>query len=253
MKLQELLSKKKENLLNIYFTAGFPYLNSLPEIVKSLEQSGVDMVEIGIPYSDPLSDGPTIQQSNSAAIANGISLDLIFKQLEYLQTRIPKIMMGYYNSVFQYGMEKFCESCVQTGISGIILPDLPIDIWVSKYKNMFENYGLSTIFLITPKTSIERIRKIDASTSSFIYAVSSAGTTGAKNGILGAASYLQKINELRLDNPILLGFNIAGPEDFKVACRYTNGGIIGSAFIKHIKNSTQLSKDIAQFIDYIKS
>lgn len=253
MKLQELLKIKKENLLNIYFSAGFPHLNSLTEIIKSLEQSGVDMVEIGIPYSDPLSDGPTIQHSNSIALDNGISLELIFQQLENTPTNIPKILMGYYNSVFQFGMERFCQKCAETGVSGIILPDLPLDIWKPAYKSIFETYGLSTIFLITPETSIERIKKIDEETTSFIYAVSSAGTTGTKKGILGAELYLKKIQSLQLKNPVLVGFNIASPEDFKFACNFTNGGIIGSAFIKHIAKSQKLSESITDFIHYIKS
>jgi len=252
MKLQELLNHKKHNLLNIYFSAGFPQLNSLPEIIRALEKSGVDMVEIGIPYSDPLSDGPTIQESNSIALKNGISLELIFEQLESFESQIPKIMMGYYNSVFQFGMERFCKKCAQTGVSGVILPDLPLDIWESKYKMTFEEFGLSAIFLITPETSEDRIRKIDDKTSSFIYAVSSAGTTGTKKGILGAEDYLKRIQSLNLKSPVLVGFNIGSPEDFNFACKYSNGGIIGSAFIKHIKESNQLTQDISQFINYIK-
>ncbi len=252
MTLQELLKHKNKNLLNIYFSAGFPQIDSLPIVLDSLEKAGVDMVEIGIPYSDPLSDGPTIQQSNSIALENGISLELIFQQLESSSATITKIMMGYYNSVLQFGMRKFCENCAQNGVSGVILPDLPVDIWEKQYQSLFDEFGISAIFLITPETSEERIRMIDEKTTSFIYAVSSAGTTGTKKGILGAADYLKRIQNLRLKNPVLVGFNIASPDDFRFACTYANGGIIGSAFIKHIKESDNLSKDISQFIHFIK-
>lgn len=252
MTIQERLKQKKKNLLNIYFTAGFPQIDSLPIILESLEKAGADLVEIGIPYSDPLSDGPTIQQSNSIALKNGISLELIFEQLESSSSTIPKIMMGYFNSVLQFGMRKFCEKCAQNGVSGVILPDLPIDIWEQQYKSLFEEFRISAIFLISPETSEERIRMIDEKSTSFIYAVSSAGTTGTKKGILGAEGYLKRIQGLQLKNPVLVGFNIGSREDFEFACRFTNGGIIGSAFIKHIKESRDLTNDIIQFIDFIK-
>jgi tryptophan synthase alpha chain len=253
MTLQELFKNKDHDLLNIYFSAGFPHIDSMAEILDSLEKSGADMVEIGIPYSDPLSDGPTIQKSNSIALKNGISLELIFQQLENSSSSLPKIMMGYYNSVLQFGMKKFCARCAQTGVSGVILPDLPIEIWEQQYKSLFEEFGLSAIFLITPETSEERIRMIDQKTTSFIYAVSSAGTTGTKKGIFGAEDYLKRIQSLQLTNPVLVGFNIGSPEDFQFANKFANGGIIGSAFINHIKESTDLTKDINNFIHYIKS
>lgn len=253
MTLQQLFQQKQNRLLNIYFSAGFPQIDSLPLIIQSLEKAGVDMVEIGIPYSDPLSDGPTIQQSNSVALKNGISLELIFDQLAETSSQIPKIIMGYFNSVFQFGMRRFCERCVQTGISGVILPDLPLDIWEKQYQSLFEEFGLSAIFLISPETSEERIRLIDQKTTSFIYAVSSAGTTGTKQGILGAENYLKRIQSMKLKNPVLTGFNIASPDDFQFASQYTNGGIIGSAFIRHIQNSKDLARDIQEFIHYIKS
>lgn len=253
MTLKQLLALKKKALLNIYFTAGFPQLNSLPQIIHSLEKAGADMVEIGIPYSDPISDGPTIQHSNSIALKNGINLELIFKQLENLSSDIPKIMMGYFNPVLQYGVRKFCKKCAQNNISGLIIPDLPIEIWKSKYKSIFEEYGISTIFLISPETSEKRIRMIDEHTTSFIYAVSTAGTTGARKGILDAQNYLQRIKSMQLKNPVLVGFNIANSKDFRFACSYTNGGIIGSAFIRHIKESKHLDKSVSQFIKNIKS
>jgi len=253
MTLQELLKTKQESLLNIYFTAGYPELDSLPMLLQSLESAGADMVEIGIPYSDPISDGPTIQKSNAKALENGISLSLIFQQLESSSAKIPKIMMGYFNTVLQFGVEDFCKKCHSTGVSGIILPDLPLDIYLKNYKSTFESYGLSFILLITPETTEDRIRHIDQHSSTFIYAVSSSGATGTKKGIQGAASYLERLQSLKLNHPLLVGFNISGPEDFEFASTYTQGGIIGSAFIKHITNSKDLSKDSHQFIHYIKN
>lgn len=251
MKIQELFKESNKALLNIYFTAGFPQLNSLTEILESLETSGVDLVEIGIPYSDPISDGAVIQNSNSIALNNGITLELIFKQLKTTQTKIPKIMMGYFNSILQFGMERFCIECVNTNISGVILPDLTLDIWLEEYKAIFDKYGLSLIFLITPETSEERIRFIDKYSSSFIYAVSSSGTTGGEKGIKGAEAYLRRIQKMKLQHPVLVGFNISKPEDYLFACKYTRGGIIGSAFINHIESSTDLKLDIQKFITFI--
>lgn len=253
MRLQELFKQDQKPLLNIYFSAGFPQLDSLPMLLKSLEEAGADMVEIGIPYSDPLSDGPIIQHSNSIALENGISLELIFQQLESSSSHLPKIMMGYFNSVLQFGVEEFCKRCFENDISGVILPDLPLEIYQRKYQDVFEKYQLSFILLITPETTEERIRKIDEHSTSFIYAVSSAGTTGTKKGIQGAEKYLQRIESMNLKTPVMVGFNISRPEDFKFACKYTRGGIIGSAFIKHIENSKDLSQDSHQFINYIKS
>lgn len=250
--LQELFQQNKKPLLNIYFTAGFPQLDSLPVLLNSLEEAGADMVEIGIPYSDPISDGPTIQHSNSIALKNGISLELIFDQLKTSSSKIPKIMMGYFNTVLQFGVETFCKKCASNGIAAVILPDLPLDIYQMKYQTIFENYGLNMIFLITPETSDERIHYIDRNSSSFIYAVSSSGTTGTKKGIQGAEDYLKRIQKLDLKSPVMVGFNISSPEDFQFASKYTRGGIIGSAFIKHLEKSKDLSQDIHQFIQYIK-
>jgi len=252
MTIQELFKQAKRPLLNIYFTAGFPELNSMPVLLETLSVSGVDMVEIGIPYSDPLSDGTVIQNSNSIALKNGIALSMIFRQLKKSPTSIPKIMMGYFNTVLQYGMEHFCRKCYETGVSGVILPDLPINIWLNQYKSIFEEYGLSNIFLITPETTDERIRFIDRYSTSFIYAVSSSGTTGRIHGIRDCEDYLKRINGLSLNHPVMVGFNIRNADDFYFACKYTHGGIIGSAFIKHIKNSKDIISDTKQFVSLIK-
>lgn len=253
MNLRDLFDQNKSPLLNIYFTAGFPELDSMPVLLDSLEKAGADMVEIGIPYSDPLSDGPVIQSSNAKALANGITLELIFNQLAQHPTLIPKIMMGYYNSVMQYGIEAFCAACSQTGVSGVILPDLPIEYWEKKHKNLFESHGLSNIFLVTPETSEARIRRIDGLSSSFIYAVSSSATTGSKNGIRGAAAYLARLQAMNLQHPVLVGFNIRNRDDFSFAAGYTRGGIIGSAFIRHIEASKNLEADSLQFVKSIKN
>ena len=252
MTLNELFKNKKKNLLNIYFTAGYPKIDSLPEILESLEESGVDMVEIGLPYSDPLSDGPTIQQSSSIAIKNGITTELVFQQLKMTESTIPKIIMGYFNAVFLYGVEEFCKKCKEVGVSGIILPDLPMDIYKEKYEATFEQYDLSFISLVTPETSDERFHQIDENSTSFIYAVSSSSTTGKGNGIQSSERYLKRLKEMKLKHPLMVGFNISEKEDFEFATKYTSGGIIGSAFIKHISNSNNLKEDIHSFINNIR-
>lgn len=250
--IQDVLKTKSKNLLNIYLTAGFPTINSMPEILAGLEEAGVDMVEIGMPYSDPLSDGPIIQESSAIAIKNGMTTDLIFEQLAQYTGKIPKIMMGYFNAVYVYGVEKFCEKCAETGVRGVIIPDLPMDIFQEKYHAYFERHGIATIFLITPQTSEERIRFIDENSSAFIYAVSSASTTGKGTGIKSAKAYLERLQRMNLKSPLLVGFNIGTKDDFDFACKYTAGGIIGSAFIKHIKNSKNLKRDTQAFIKAIK-
>lgn len=251
MNIQEVFKQDNGSLLNIYFTAGYPTIDSMPVLLDALSESGVDMVEIGIPYSDPLCDGPTIQNSNAIALKNGISLELIFEQLRTYPTAIPKIMMGYYNSVLQFGMENFCQKCAECGVSGVILPDLPIDLWLEKYKLIFAQYSLSNIFLISPETPEDRIRYIDDHSSSFIYAVSSSGTTGGEQGIQGSEVYLKRISQMQLNHPILVGFNISKATDFEFASRYARGGIIGSAYIKQLANSHNLKQDTKNFISSI--
>jgi tryptophan synthase alpha chain len=212
--IRNLFEQKKEPLLNLYFTAGFPALESMPEILTGMQEGGTDMVEIGISYSDPISDGPTIQNSNSIAIKNGITTDLIFQQLSTCTSTIPKIMMGYFNLVFLYGIEKFCKNCQENGIQDVILPDLPLSIYQEKYQVTFEKYGIALIFLITPETSEERIRYIDNCSTSFIYAVSSSSTTGKGTGIKSAENYLSRLQKMNLKSPIMVGFNISSKADF---------------------------------------
>ena len=226
---------KENKLLSIYFTAGFPKLEDTVPILNHLQEEGVDMVEIGLPFSDPLADGPTIQESSTRALKNGMSSELLFQQLEGIREsiHIPLIIMGYFNPMLQYGITEFCQRCEAIGIDGLIIPDLPLEEYLEYYKSIFEKHGLSMIFLITPQTSEERIRKIDAYSDSFIYMVSSASTTGAKLGFGDEQNtYFQRIQEMNLKNPQIVGFGISNKSTFKQATSKVKGGIIGSAFIK---------------------
>ncbi|WP_422107597.1 tryptophan synthase subunit alpha [Winogradskyella sp.] len=234
---QKLQENKK--LLSIYFTAGYPDLNDTVNIIKNLETSGVDMIEIGLPFSDPLADGPTIQASSTAALKNGMTTETLFEQLKDIRASvsIPLIIMGYFNPVLQYGVEAFCKKCQELGIDGLILPDLPVDVYDEHYKTTFEKYGLINVFLITPQTSEERIRYIDSISNGFIYMVSSASTTGAKSGFGDTQTdYFKRIASLHLKNPQIVGFGISNNETFTKATQYAKGAIIGSAFIKHLTN-----------------
>lgn len=254
-RLTELFEKKSGNLLNIYFTAGFPALEDTTIILKALQDAGADMIEIGMPFSDPLADGPTIQQSSEAALENGMSIKKLFAQLKDLRSEItlPIILMGYLNPVMQYGIENFCKSCAEVSIDGIILPDLPFDEFNEFYAPYFEAHQLSNIFLVTPETSPRRLAQIDDSASGFIYAVSTNSTTGASSkDISSAATYFQKLKDADLKNPLMIGFNIHDKQTFDFACQYAKGAIIGSAFIKAIKDSKNLTYDINNFVKNIK-
>lgn len=248
--LKHLFETKKENLLSIYFSAGYPVLNSTTTIINQLGKSGVDFIEVGIPFSDPLADGPIIQKSGSIALKNGMNLNLLFEQLESIKdtNTTPLIMMGYWNSILQYGVRNFLESCQKVGVSGAILPDLPMEIYVKNYKKNFEKYDIPMVFLITPQTSEERIRQLDNISNSFIYAVSSSSTTGKKTGIEGSKEYLERIKNYQLKSPLITGFNIKNKTDFQFACKFTQGVVIGSAFIQSIKSETTLEKNIAEFV-----
>ncbi|TBN05586.1 tryptophan synthase subunit alpha [Hyunsoonleella flava] len=232
---QKLQEDKK--LLSIYFTAGYPEINDTVSIIQDLEKNGVDMIEIGLPFSDPLADGPTIQDSSTAALKNGMTTEVLFKQLEGIRemVSIPLIIMGYFNPMFQYGVEAFCKKCQELGIDGLIIPDLPVDVYHEKYQAIFEKYGLINVFLITPQTSDERIRYIDSISNGFIYMVSSASTTGAKSGFgEEQTAYFERIGNMNLNNPQVIGFGISNNETFTQATKYAKGAIIGSAFVKHV-------------------
>lgn len=244
--------KEDKKLLSIYFSAGYPALNDTVEIIKKLENSGVDMIEIGLPFSDPLADGPTIQESSTQALKNGMHTELIFEQLKDIRksVSIPLILMGYFNPMLQYGVEAFCRKCKEIGIDGFIIPDLPADVYHEQYKVIFEKYELLNIFLITPQTSDERIRYIDTISEGFIYMVSSASTTGAKSGFGDIQqNYFKRISDLNLKNPQIVGFGISNKETFLQATTYAKGAIIGSAFIKHLTHRGV--EHIDEFIDDI--
>jgi tryptophan synthase alpha chain len=251
-RIVELFQKKDQDILNIYFTAGYPQLQDTTTIIRALEEAGVDLIEIGMPYSDPLADGPTIQESGTQAIKNGMTLDLLFQQIEEVRqhSEIPLVMMGYFNQVMQYGEEKFFKRVAEVGVDGLILPDLPIFEYETFYKDMLEANDLTISFLITPQTSEERIRKIDALTRGFIYMVSNSSITGAKTGISEAQlAYFNRVNDMQLKNPRLIGFGISNYETFRTACKYSNGAIIGSAFIRTLAKA----KDIRQAtLDFVK-
>jgi tryptophan synthase alpha chain len=245
--------KEDKKLLSIYFTAGYPNLHDTAKIIQDLEKYGVDMIEIGLPFSDPLADGPTIQESSTAALRNGMHTELLFEQLRDIRktVSIPLIVMGYFNPVFQYGVESFCKKCQEIGIDGIILPDLPLDVYQEEYKTIFKKFGLINVFLITPQTSEERIRQIDAVSDGFIYMVSSASTTGAKTGFENKTqTYFERINAMDLKNPQIVGFGISNSDTFSQATRKAKGAIIGSAFIKHLtKNGVE---KIDEFVNGIR-
>lgn len=237
-KINQKLQEDKK-LLSIYFTAGYPNIDDTVSIIENLEKNGVDMIEIGLPFSDPLADGPTIQDSSTQALKNGMTTEVLFNQLKDIRktVNIPLIIMGYFNPIFQYGVEAFCKKCQELGIDGLIVPDLPVDVYHNEYQAIFETYGLINVFLITPQTSDERIRYIDSISKGFIYMVSSASTTGAKSGFSDEQTeYFERIAKMGLKNPQIIGFGISNNETFTQATKYAKGAIIGSAFVKHVTN-----------------
>jgi len=244
--------KEDKKLLSIYFTAGYPNTNDTVTIIQELEKNGVDMIEIGLPFSDPLADGPTIQESSTIAIQNGMTTSILFEQLATIRqtVNIPLIIMGYFNPMMQYGVEKFCQKCQEIGIDGLIIPDLPLSIYEKEYKSLFEKYNLKNIFLITPQTSIERIQQIDAISDSFIYMVSTSSVTGSQTGFgQEQMDYFARIEKLKLMNPQIIGFGISDKETFDQATQFQKGAIIGSAFIKDLTRNGV--KNISKFIKSI--
>ena len=236
-RINQTLNQDKK-LLSIYFTAGFPQLEDTVPILEQLQEADVDMIELGLPFSDPLADGPTIQESSTQALRNGMTTDKLFTQLEGIRARIhvPLIVMGYFNPMMQYGVERFCKRCQEVGIDGLIIPDLPADVYHEQYQSLFQQYGLLNMFLITPQTPDERIRYIDQVSEGFIYMVSSAATTGAQ-GSFGDTQqhYFQRIADMKLQSKLLVGFGISNAETYQAAVAHSQGAIIGSAFIKHLE------------------
>lgn len=246
-------SGKAGKILSIYFTAGYPSLDDTVEIIQELEKSGVDMVEIGLAFSDPLADGPTIQESSQIALENGMTTKLLFEQLKNIRdtVSIPLIIMGYFNPILQYGVEKFCRKCAEVGIDGLILPDLPLDEFEAHYSEIFKKYDLTNIFLITPQTSNARIRQIDKISKGFIYMVSSASVTGSADGFgKQQEEYFQRIASMKTANPLIVGFGVSDSKTFSQASAHSNGAIIGSAFIKMLSKKGKAG--ISDFIESIR-
>jgi tryptophan synthase alpha chain len=254
-KINALFSQKRKNILSIYFTAGFPALNDTERIILALQRGGVDLIEVGIPFSDPMADGPVIQASSTAALRNGMSLKLLFAQLAAVKTKvnIPLILMGYLNPIMQYGFEHFCRDCQETGISGMIIPDLTFHEYLQAYKPTADRYALKVIMLITPETSDARIRLIDAATDGFIYMVSAAATTGAQKTFdAQKQAYFRRITQMHLNNPLMIGFGISNKETLDVAFEYASGAIIGSKFISLLDDTKDPDAAVQQLLNSIK-
>ena len=249
-RINKLLETKKGRLLNVYCTAGFPELESTLTVMESLEANGADMIELGMPYSDPLADGPVIQASSTRALANGMTIAKLFDQLKDFrnQVHIPVILMGYMNPVLQYGFEKFCANAKAVGIDGLILPDLPVYEYETEYRAIIQKYELDFIFLVTPETSDDRIKKLDTLSSGFLYAVSSSSTTGKDKNMTDVSAYLKRLQNLELKNPVMVGFGIKDKNTFDAACSYANGAIIGTAYIKALEHSKDVAADTKQFL-----
>jgi tryptophan synthase alpha chain len=253
-RINQLFQDKKSNILSIYYTAGFPGLGDTLQIAEELERAGADMLEIGFPYSDPVADGPVIQASSKQALDGGMNLNLLFEQLKDLRSKvnIPILLMGYVNPMLQFGVENFCRACAEVGVDGCIVPDLPMVEYEEFYQDIFKKYNLSNIFLVTPQTSDERIRKIDSLTTGFIYLISSSATTG-KNLQLSQTTddYFSRIAGMNLKNPTMIGFGISNKAAFEKACQYANGAIIGTAFVKVLaadKSNENIEKFMEEFV-----
>lgn len=254
-RIERLFRSRNNNILSIDFTAGFPQLDDTLSIIRELDKYGVDMIEIGMPFSDPVADGPIIQQSSEKALKNGMSLNLLFTQLEKIRkmTDIPLILMGYINPFFRFGIENLLERCIETGIDGTIIPDLPVEEYMGSYETMFDRSGIINIFLLTPQTPPERITYLDSISKGFLYIVSTSSTTGTRSGFDSSQpDYFRKIRDLNLKTPGLIGFGISDKESFDLACTYANGAIIGSAFIKSLDEKGTLSENIERFIRILK-
>jgi tryptophan synthase alpha chain len=253
-RINKLFQEKKEHILSVYFTAGYPDLEDTVPIIQELVKNGVDLIEIGMPFSDPVADGPVIQHSSLIALQNGMSIRKLFDQLKDIRqvADIPLILMGYINPVLQYGVEAFCEKCREVGIDGLIIPDLPLSVYEEDFRTVFENNNLHNIFLITPQTSEDRMRTIDGISEGFIYMVSSNATTGAKSSVTDfQKDYFERVNLMKLKNPRMIGFGISNSETFRNACQYASGAILGSAFVKALEGTDLLEQKVSRFINSI--
>lgn len=256
-RIQELFNRKKDHVLNIYCTAGYPKLDSTLTVMQALQDNGADLIELGMPYSDPLADGAVIQASSTVALANGMTIQTLFQQLKGMRgdkagaIRVPVILMGYMNPVLQYGFEKFCADAAAAGVDGLILPDLPEYEFETEYGAIIKKYGLDFIFLVTPETSAERIKRLDALSTGFLYAVSSSSTTGKDKDMGNVSAYLQKLQEMKLKNPVLVGFGIKDKASFEAACEHAQGAIIGTAFIKALEGQEDVPNTVRQFLNKV--
>ncbi len=252
-RIGELFKRKKANILNVYCTAGFPQLDSLSTVMHALQDNGADMIEVGMPYSDPIADGAVIQQSNAVALHNGITITEIFRQLKVIrdEVNVPVILMGYLNPVLQYGFERFCADAKSCNIDGLILPDLPIHEFKTIYQPIIKKYSLDFIFLVTPETPVKRIKLLDKLSTGFIYAVSSSSTTGQNISLHNQETYFKSLQNLKLKNPVLVGFGIKDKPTFQSACKFTNGAIIGSAYIKALQNENDINLATKKFLNEI--
>ena len=253
-RIDKLFKEKKENILSVYFTAGYPKSDDTIEVIKTLEKNGVDLLEIGVPFSDPMADGPVIQASGNEALRNGMSIKKLFAQLKDVRTEaaIPLVLMGYLNPIMQYGFENYCKSAAECGVDGLIIPDLPFSEYMESYKSIAEGHGLHMIMLITPETSEERIKLIDQNTSGFIYMVSSASVTGVRNSFSETnLNYFRRVNKMNLQNPRLIGFGISNKETFEAACQESSGAIIGSKFISLLNSEGTIEAAAEKLIEAI--
>jgi tryptophan synthase alpha chain len=255
-RIKKLFEKKNKNILSVYFTAGFPLLNSTLTVMKSLQDAGADMIELGIPYSDPLADGPVIQSSGTLALANGMTITHLFKQLKNFRNEIklPVLFMGYLNPIVQYGFENFCRDAVEVGVDGLILPDLPMFEFEREFGITVRKFNLDFVFLVTPETEETRLRKLDQLSSGFIYAVSSSSTTGKVTALSDQEKYFERLQRMKLQNPVLIGFGIRDRSSFLKACTYANGAIIGTAYIKVLENvaEKEIPARTNEFINSLK-
>ncbi|MCM8872531.1 MAG: tryptophan synthase subunit alpha [Paludibacteraceae bacterium] len=254
-RINKLFKEKGKNILSVYFTAGYPNLNDTVEIIRQLSSKGVDLIEIGVPFSDPLADGPVIQHSSQVALKNGMSVKLLFEQLKDIRkvTDIPLVLMGYVNPIIHFGFENFCQKAQEVGIDGFIIPDLPMLEYQREFKPVSDKYGIENVFLITPETSAERIRVVDENTNAFIYMVSSASTTGVQKSFEGAKEeYFNRIKSMNLKNPAMIGFGISNKQTFESACKYSSGAIIGSAFIKSLDETSSVSDAVDLLLKRLK-
>jgi len=250
-RITELFERKKERVLNVYCTAGYPNLDSTVDVMKALQSSGADLIELGMPYSDPLADGPVIQASSAKALQNGMTIARLFEQLASFrkEVNVPVVLMGYVNPLLQYGFEKFCAKAAEVGVDGLIIPDIPMFEYEAEYAAIIKKHGLDFIFLVTPETSEQRIKKLDELSSGFLYAVSSSSITGSDKDFSPVETYLQRLKNMGLKNPVLVGFGIKDKATFDTASRYANGAIIGSAYIKALEGKENIASATKEFLN----